>query len=305
MRPLEKVIITGSSGFIGSNLRTYLQDKKNVEVEALSLRNGLPTQLNAANAIIHLAGLAHDVKGKVDSESYFYVNYELTKQVFLLFLESDIQDFIFFSSVKAVADQSDEWLTEEAIPNPQSVYGQSKLKAENYLLAQPLPVGKRLLIVRPCMTHGIGNKGNLNLLYRMVKRGLPYPLGAFQNQRSFLSVDNLSYLVAEMLGNQSVPSGIYHFADDDTLSTLDIVKTMAVVLPKKLKLWTISPRWVKRVAKWNDCFRGPFSQERLEKLTSSYLVSNRKIKGALGISKLPITMKDGLIKTIQSFQNSQ
>lgn len=302
MYPLKKVIMTGGSGFIGSHLQNYLQDKKKIEVENLNLRKSLPTHLNTANAVIHLVGLAHDLKGKQDSESYFSVNYELTKQMFLLFLQSDIQDFIFFSSVKAVADQSNDWLTEESIPNPQSIYGQSKLKAENYLLSQPLPLGKRLLIIRPCMTHGVGNKGNLNLLYQMVEKGIPYPLAAFQNQRSFLSVDNLVYLVAEILKNPSAPSGIYHFADDGSLSTLEIVKMMSSVLSKNLKLWTLPPQLVKKIAKLNDYFQGPFSQERLEKLTSSYLVSNRKIKNALGIHSLPVTMVEGLHKTFQSFK---
>ena len=86
-------------------------------------------------------------------------------------------------------------LTEDTIPNPKTHYGISKLQAENYILDQKLPEGKRVYILRPCMIHGPGNKGNLNLLYTLVKKGFPWPLGAFENQRSFLSIDNFQIQV--------------------------------------------------------------------------------------------------------------
>ncbi|MGD4786433.1 NAD-dependent epimerase/dehydratase family protein, partial [Xanthomonas citri pv. citri] len=122
-----------------------------------------------ADAIIHLAGKAHDTKNTSEESDYYQINTELTKVLFDKFLQSDIKDFIFFSSVKAAADTVEGVLTEEVEPNPKTPYGDSKIKAEQYLLSQELPSGKRVIIIRPCMIHGKGNKGNLNLLYKVVR----------------------------------------------------------------------------------------------------------------------------------------
>src|SRR5690606_37052582 len=147
------------------------------------------------------------------------VNRDLTIELFDLFLKSNIRDFFYFSSVKAVADTVDGMLTEDVQGKPYTPYGKSKLEAEQYLLKQTLPEGKRLFIIRPCMIHGPGNKGNLNLLYKVVEKGVPWPLAAFHNQRSFLSIDNLSYLLEKILENTGLSSGVYNFADDEALST--------------------------------------------------------------------------------------
>ena len=115
--------------------------------------------------------------------------------MFDVFLASNCRDFIFFSSVKAVTDKAEDIVTEETVTNPQTAYGQSKLKAEQYILSKALPQGKRVFIIRPSMIHGPGNKGNLNLLYQLVSKGIPWPLGTFHNQRSFCSIDNVCYVV--------------------------------------------------------------------------------------------------------------
>src|SRR5690606_5954228 len=185
---------------------------------------------------------------------------------------------------------------------PYTPYGKSKLEAEQYLLEQMLPEGKRLFIVRPCMIHGPGNKGNLNLLYKVVEKGVPWPLASFENRPSFLSIDNLSYLVEQMLVQAEVQSGVYNFADDDALSTNELVALISQTLGKKPKLWPISAGLIKGMVKVGDVLPLPLNSERLKKLTESYVVSNAKIKQALGIEKLQLTAKEGLEKTIRSFR---
>lgn len=297
------ITITGASGFVGQNLSRYLK-QKNIFVEELSLRNKeWSTQLNQkANALIHLAGKAHDVEKTAEENEYFEINRDLTIELFQEFLKSEIQDFFFFSSVKAVVDHTESIVHEEMIPNPQTPYGKSKLEAELYLLAQNLPLNKRLFIIRPCMIHGPGNKGNLNLLYKIVDKGISWPLAAFENQRSFLSIDNLSFLVLKMLQNREVESGIYNFADDETISTNQLVKIIGIASGKKTKLWYISSNLINSVAKIGDKIKLPLNSERLKKLTESYVVSNQKIKTALGINKLPLSAEEGLIITIKSFK---
>lgn len=301
-----RITITGASGFVGQNLIAYLQ-QHNVEVQSLSLRNqDWKTKLDTqATAVIHLAGKAHDTANTSAEEEYFKVNRDLTIKLFEEFLKSGSKDFFFFSSVKAVADTANDVLYEDIHPNPLTPYGQSKFEAENYLLAQQLPEEKRLFIIRPCMIHGPGNKGNLNLLYKVVEKGIPWPLAAFENQRSFLSIDNLSFLVLELLKNKKVESGIYNFADDEAVSTNELISIISTTLGKKPKLWKFSNQLITGIAKVGDKIKLPLNSERLKKLTESYVVSNTKIKQALGIKHLPLSAEDGLVKTVKSFKVSK
>lgn len=301
----KNIILTGASGFVGQNLSSYLIDK-GIQVSDISLRNlNWKEHLKTINAkaLIHLAGKAHDTSNTSSPEDYFKVNRDLTVSLFKEFLKSDIRDFFYFSSVKAVADTIEGELLEEVIANPLTPYGQSKHQAEQYLLAQPLPAGKRLFIIRPCMIHGPGNKGNLNLLYQIVKKGLPWPLAAFQNQRSFLCIDNLIYLIEMMLSTLHLPSGVYNFADDETLSTNDLVTLIAHSLHKAPRLVHVSPRLIQSIVRIGDYIPLPLNSERLKKLTESYVVANDKIKNSLGIDRLPFTAFEGLSKTIASFNS--
>ncbi len=300
---LNSLTITGGSGFVGQNLAKYFSDKGD-RISKLSLRNqNWENNLELkSNAIIHLAGKAHDTSNTSSEEEYFKINRDLTIQLYDVFLNYDIKDFFYFSSVKAVADTVEGVLNEEVISKPFTPYGKSKLEAEQYLLAQPLPEGKRLFIIRPCMIHGPGNKGNLNLLYNVVKKGIPWPLASFHNHRSFLSIDNLSFLIKEMIENKEIPSGIYNFADDEALSTNDLVTLISQTLNKRAKLLHIPAFLIKNTAKIGDILPLPLNSERLKKLTESYVVSNKKIKQMLGIDTLPTSTKEGLIKTILSFK---
>ncbi|WP_300603482.1 NAD-dependent epimerase/dehydratase family protein [Niabella sp.] len=304
---MKTILITGASGFVGSNLSKYA-DNEGMKTIPLSLRRAdWASLLNSSNAdaIIHLAGKAHDTRNSSLEKEYQHINRDLTIEVFRQFLNSDIKDFFYFSSVKAVADTVPDILTEEAIPNPLTPYGRSKLAAENYLLTADLPKGRRLFIIRPCMIHGPGNKGNLNMLYQLAKKGLPWPLAAFENKRSFLSIDNLCYLMIQMLNNTEIRSGIYNFADDVSLSTNELIALIAKLEGKRPRLWTIPSRFISRLATIGDTLRFiPLNTERLKKLTENYVVSNEKIKKALHIEQLPVTVKDGLINTIKSFNTS-
>ena len=298
-----KTILTGSSGFVHNNLSNFLI-YQNHQIQSLSLRNSdwKNNIDNTANTIIHLAGKAHDTKNTSSAADYFTINTDLTKQVFDAFLESEIKDFFYFSSVKAAADEVENTLTETHISNPKTPYGQSKLQAENYILSKEIPAEKRVFIIRPCMIHGPGNKGNLNLFYKIVQKGIPYPLAAFDNKRSFLGIDNLNFLIHQMIINKNVPSGIYNFADDEPLSTNNLFKLIAEVLRQKPRLWKISKSVIIFTAKIGDKIKLPLNSEKLQKLTENYVVSNQKIKTALNISAMPNSVSEGLKLTIQSFR---
>lgn len=299
----KKVFITGASGFVGRNLQSYLNSDGWL-VTGVSLRDqNWKTRIHNATAssIIHLAGKAHDTSSHIKAKDYFKINRDLTIELFDLFLQSDIKDFFYFSSVKAVADSVTGVLGEDIKGKPVTAYGRSKFQAEQYLLTRKLPANKRLFIIRPSMIHGPGNKGNLNLLYKVIEKGLPWPLGAFHNQRSFLSIDNLNYLINKMISNPEIPSGVYNFADDEVVSTNELIKLIAKSMGKAPRLWNIPKKLIEVSVKLGNLFPLPLNSDRLKKLTESYIVTNQKIKTAVGVNRLPVTAQEGLVKTIESF----
>lgn len=300
-----KVLITGATGFVGQNILSYFSSDTNIEFICVNLRRSyeLSGSFSGLHAYLHLAGKAHDLRKVAGPEVYFQVNTELTKQLFEVFLNSEAHTFIYVSSVKAIADSVEgDMLSESDTPKPLTPYGESKLAAEKYLLAQELPPTKNLYILRPCMIHGPGNKGNLNLLYKLVKKGIPWPLGAFENRRSFLSVDNFCFVVDEILAGRLAP-GVYNLADTDPISTNEVIRLVANGMNKKALIWFFPKPLIQVLAKVGDYLRLPLTTERLQKLTDDYVVSNQKLLNALG-NPLPVEARQGMMKTIKSFEKS-
>ena len=318
------ILITGICGFVGTNLIKVLKKvhtlygldiidvEKQMDIKRFSWTefepSAIPLQtLPKFDVIIHLAGKAHDTKKQSAAQSYFDINTGLTQKIFDFFLESSAKKFIFFSSVKAAADSVvGDVLTEDVIPTPVGPYGESKIQAEEYIKKHFTfsNTDKQVYILRPCMIHGPGNKGNLNLLYNVVKKGIPWPLGDFENRRSFTSIDNLCYVIEGLL-TKDVPSGIYHMGDDEALSTNELIAIMCEVMGKQPHIWKMNKRFMEGCAGLGTLLHLPLNTERLRKLTENYVVSNTKIKVALGIDKLPVTAKEGLIKTIRSFEETK
>lgn len=314
------VLITGVHGFVGSNLVEYLkgehtiygldivQPEKNGVVRTFSWEE--MDELPEVDAIIHLAGKAHDTKNQSAAEAYFAVNTGLTQKVFDYFLASGAKKFIFFSTAKAAADRVDGVLTEDVVPAPVGPYGESKIKAEEYILSRfededsstslGMTCEKSFYILRPCMIHGPGNKGNLNLLYNVVSKGIPWPLGAFDNRRTFTSVENVCFAVNGLL-TENVASGIYNMGDDEPLSTNELIEIICSAVGKKAHIWRIPVGLMTFCAKVGGWLHLPLNPERLRKLTENYVSSNVKIKKALGISRMPVSAREGLRRTLESF----
>jgi len=177
------------------------------------------------------------------------------------------------------------------------------LLAEQYILSKLIPKGKRVYILRPCMIHGPGNKGNLNLLYSVVSKGFPWPLGLFENSRSYLSIENLCFIIKELIEREDIPSGVYNIADDVPLSTNEVVKMIAESNGRKARILNLSSSLINVIARIGDILKLPINSERLQKLTESYIVSNAKIKEVLG-KPLPVSSKDGLMRTFKSFADN-
>ena len=316
------VLITGVHGFVGSNLAEYLKGEHTIYgLDIVQPENdGVVrtfsweemNELPEVDAIIHLAGKAHDTKNQSAAEAYFAVNTGLTQKIFDYFLVSGTKKFIFFSTAKAVADRVDGVLTEDVVPAPVGPYGESKIKAEEYILSRfegedssaslGMTCEKSFYILRPCMIHGPGNKGNLNLLYNVVSKGIPWPLGAFDNRRTFTSVENVCFAVNGLL-TKDVQSGIYNMGDDEALSTNELIGIICDIVGKKARIWRLPVGFMTFCAKVGGLLHLPLNPERLRKLTENYVSSNEKIKKALGVAEMPISARDGLKRTIADFSN--
>jgi len=307
-----KILITGVHGFVGSNLVKALSKENTIygldiispnkegvrytfSWDYLDKEDGIPE----VDAIIHLAGKAHDTKNEAAADVYFKVNTDLTKKIYNYYLKSKAKKFIFFSTAKAAADKVDGILTEDVVPSPVGPYGESKIAAEKYI-QEHLVAEKQVYILRPCMIHGPGNKGNLNLLYGVVKKGIPWPLGAFENRRTFTSIENLCFVIDGLL-NKDVPTGIYNMGDDEALSTNELIEEICKSLGKKAHIWKLPKGLMTGIAKIGGALHLPLDSERLRKLTENYISSNAKIKKALGVEKMPVDAREGLKVTLKSF----
>ncbi|MCQ2181833.1 MAG: NAD-dependent epimerase/dehydratase family protein [Bacteroidales bacterium] len=329
-----KILITGIHGFVGSNLVKALAPRHTIyglDIVAPETEGVVKTyswdELDSpdfprTDAVIHLAGKAHDTRNEAEADVYFKVNTGLTQRIFDWFEASpSAKKFVFFSTAKAAAECVPDILREDVTPTPVGPYGESKIQAEEYILqtlerqgvsrasmcsttpgTERPANGKEVYIFRPCMIHGPGNKGNLNLLYGVVSKGIPWPLGAFDNKRTFTSVANVCTAVEGVL-TKDVPSGIYNMGDDRPLSTNELIGLICGTLGKKARVWKLPKGMMNAMAKAGGALHLPLNPLRMQKLTENYVSSNAKIKQALGIDRFPVEAREGLITTIKSFAN--
>ena len=283
-----KILITGAYGFVGTNLCKYLVSKGH-ECHALDIpaakRDDVPyvsfytwdelDKLPVVDAVVHLAGKAHDLKKVASEQSYFDINVGLTEKIFAA---AKTTRFIYFSSSKADANGN--------------AYGRSKLAAEQFL-------NGRAIVLRPAMIHGPGNKGNLNLLWGIARRGLPWPLAAFENKRSFTSIANICAAVEALC--ERGENGIYPIADDEMISTNRLIELIAETCGKRAKLWRVPKGVMRMVAKIGDVLHLPLNTERIVKLTEDSFVNNSHLKSQLGWKRMPIRAEEGLRRTLRSF----
>lgn len=286
-----KILITGAYGFVGTNLCRYLVEKGHA-CHALDIasakRDDVPYAAfhtwdelggigDGFDAVVHLAGKAHDLKKVASEQSYFDVNVGLTEKIFNA-MQGRTKRFIYFSSSKADANGN--------------AYGRSKLAAEQFL-------DGRAIVLRPAMIHGPGNKGNLNLLWGIARRGLPWPLAAFENARSFTSIGNVCAAV-EALVERGV-SGVYPIADDDMLSTNRLIELIAETCGRKARLWRLPKGLMRLAARSGDILHLPLTTERIEKLTEDSFVDNAQLKKTLGWDRMPVGAEEGMRTTLRSF----
>jgi nucleoside-diphosphate-sugar epimerase len=314
------VAVTGAGGFVGTHVLRALKEagfrtRAVTRIAGTSTRRlpnadetvphpGVSPQadwlplLAGADAVVHLAGLAHmAMDSRPMRQSLRRINVLSTQQVALAAAQAGVTTFVFMSSIKAVADHSNEMpLTETSAPRPEDCYGLAKRAAERRLerLARQWPT-MRMLILRPPLVYGPGVGANFAALMRLVGHGLPLPLGAVRNRRSLVYVGNLADAVVRCLERTEVPSGTFHLSDGNAVSTPELVESIARAQGRRARLLPVPPAWLGRAA----ALAGKRAQ--FTRVAGSLEVSNRRFCEAFDWEP-PFTLEQGLRATLRKPQ---
>ncbi|MDO4319897.1 MAG: NAD-dependent epimerase/dehydratase family protein [Bacteroidales bacterium] len=312
------ILITGIHGFVGNCLtdalggrhRLYGLDIVQPARKGVAHTYGWDEldSLPPVDAVIHLAAIAHDVEGRVPDDKVMQVNTGLTKQIFDKFMaDRRIGQFIYFSSCSVFADPAvmqRDVLDENTPVSPTTAYGRSKVESERYINdavknATDDLAGRKVYIVRPAMIYGHGAKGNLRLLHAFVRHGMPWPLGAFDNSRTFVSATNVQYVIGRMLEGD-VPADTYMLADDESLSTNRLVTLIAESLGRRARIMHVPRGIIRAMVAMGDIMHLPLNKARFAKLTGNCIVSNARLRRALGIGRMPVAADDAMRDTLKS-----
>ena len=288
-----KILITGASGFIG---RRFIDRKKeDYELETVSLRNTPPDQVDMQNidVVLHLAGLAHQFEA-IDETEYFKVNRDLSTALAAKAKAEGVKHFIYISSTKVYGDGEDEvYYDEFSECSPTDAYGQSKLEAEQSLLAMNHP-DFVVSVIRPPLVYGPGVKGNLLLFMRLAKLPLPLPFKGVRNNRAMVYVDNLISLMDKLI--QKRMTGIYTLTDSNRISTEDLIREIRLQRWKRAYLFTL-PRFLMWPIK-------KFKPAIYQRLFGSFNVNCEQTLKTLEYAN-PYSFKQGISAMVSHFYSTQ
>jgi len=293
----KKILLTGASGFVGQHL---IQELSHYELHAISTSkhpiNSITRQYTWAqldqiegnyDAVIHMAGLAHDTSNQAEEQKYFEVNQGLTQKLIDRAGAWNITTFIYLSSVKAAVDStSDSRLTETLDLTPGEIYGRSKRAAEEVILSDRQSFQK--VILRPVMIYGKGQKGNLVTLEKIIRKGLPLPIRNWKNKRSVLFIGNLTYCIRSIVEKQ-VENGVYYVADDDASSTADLINHIGHGI-------NIKPRYIpfpNAIIQFGKGILPSRFKKTADKVLGNLQVDNSKLRNALALEAMPFTTEEG------------
>lgn len=240
----KTLMITGASGFIGSNFIERYKEKYNII--SVDLLKEKPEELNFENVdcVLHLAALVHQMNG-APREKYFEVNTELTKKMAEESKKEGVKHFVFYSTVKVYGYDGDLYnhniiLNENSPCNPKNdPYGESKWEAEK-ILKNLEDENFKVGIIRPPMVYGKGVKGNMESLIKLIQKLPILPFNYTKNKRSLVNIENLMYLTSLVIDKKA--QGVFLPLDEKNLSLKEIVEGIEKVYElKRINLPMIQP----------------------------------------------------------------
>ena len=253
-----RILVTGASGFVGQYLCKDIFQLKHfvvANIRSPCVANNCSEQviigsidndtdwapaLQNIEVVIHLAARVHVMNEiAVDALAEFRkVNVYCTLNLATQAAKAGVKRFIFVSSVKVNGEHTlaNYPFTENDDANPQDPYGISKHEAEQGLLLIAQQTGMEVVIMRPPLVYGAGVKANFASMMRVVKRGIPLPLGAIHNKRSFVYVGNLVSLIVRCIDHPAAANQVFLVSDGSDLSTTELLQKCAVALGVKARL---------------------------------------------------------------------
>ena len=306
-----KILLTGATGFIGKSLVTELLQKNfNISIAVRQKTNLFPdevkqfvvgdfesnpdfsTSLAEIDCVIHLAGRAHVIdKAKASLlDEFRKVNTELTLNLAKQAVTARVERFIFLSSIRVNGNQNTQPFLEIDIPNPQEPYAISKYEAEQGLINLAKNSNLEVVIVRPPLVYGNNVPGNFGRLVQWAGSRiiLPLPLGAVNNARTLIAIDNLVSFIITCTLHPKAANEVFLISDDDNLSTTQLLKKIAKAFNKKALLLPIPVSWMVFVAKLLG------KEADAVRLFSSLIVDSSKARDLL--EWYPVTTMDEQLK---------
>ena len=275
----ENILLTGSNGYLGSTFLNQYKNKYKFEKFSLLNQKLEDISFDNINIILHCAALVHQ-KVEHSYEKYHEINVDYPIKLAKLAKQNGVKQFIFISTI-AVYGEDIQKLDENTTSNPITPYGKSKLEAENQLL-ELNDDNFVVSIIRPPMIYGKKAPGNIDSLVKLVKKLPVIPLGKIDNKRSFISIQNLCYIIDEIITQKQ--NGIFLASDDEPLSTSKLIELIAKNLDKKIYLIKI-----------------PFFESLLKLLKPSFhkrLYGSLEVDNTLTKEKLnlknPYSVEDGI-----------
>lgn len=266
---MMKILVTGASGFVGRWLcaelvgqgftvmaavreKTLLENCTPVVINDINHTTNWSTALPDVDVVVHLAARVHVMNDNViDPLAEFRnVNVDGTFNLARQAAKAGVKRFIFVSSVKVNGEHTEfgKPFTEDDVPNPLDAYGVSKIEAEQGLMKIAQETGMEVVIIRPPLVYGAGVKANFASMMRAVKRGIPLPLGAIHNKRSFVYVGNLVSLIIRCIEHPAATNQVFMVSDGHDLSTTELLRSCAAALRIKPRLLSVPQRLIERCA---------------------------------------------------------
>ena len=286
---MQKVLVTGATGFIGQHLINCLKlegftirtvgRRPVFDIETVIcdfINDGIPKNtLEGIDVVFHLAGYAHDIKNKSEAdETYQKMNVNVTSDLLLLSVQHKVKRFIFVSSVKAGGLPIDgECASEENQRDPDGIYGKTKREAELKVLEAGRESGMHVSILRPSLVYGPSVKGNLQLMMLGVERGWFPPLPDTGNSRSMIHVDDIVRALLLLARNKEANGEIFIATDGKEYSSRDIYEIMRYVLGKRVLNWSVPQFLFKAISSIS-----PYLKYKIDKLLGDECYSSEKLQ---------------------------
>ena len=307
------ILLTGANGFVGKSIvnklashnviltsRSNLSQNQGVYfAKKMSSTEDFSDCLKNIEVIIHTAGRAHRIndKAKDPKKKYMEVNCFGTLNLARQAAKAGVKRFIYLSSIKVNGEKStfDEPFKYDDVINPKDDYGRSKAEAERGLLKIASETKLEVTIIRPPLIYGVGVKANFATLIKFASRNLPFPLGAVQNKKSFVFIDNLTSLIITCIDHSDATNQVFLVSDDCDVSTKELYEKILQVHKKKARIININLSFL-------EFFASLIGKKSLfDRLCSNLRVDIKHTKQTLKWSP-PVTFDKGIIECVKSIE---